>query len=339
MDDRKYFILSAILRSYIESSQPIGSRTLKRDYEMDVSAATIRNDMSDLEHQGYLLKAHTSSGRIPSASAYRWFVDMLEESGIHETGMRALPRISLLHQSGDLEYMLENAVQILGDMTQLVSFYVIPGRGDDRLKKILLTPVSENEAVLLSVFESKLVQTQLVHLTKAYDATRIARTQDVLQGVLEGRSVRSMADVLEYPFFKQEYMQGNLISEIIPAFKHQIRDFAKPRIRYFGLSRFYQMEEYGGLEKATAFIDTLVGSAEIAEKLSFDIGGMDEVYIGAESGIGLFAESSVIASPFHIHGDFAGKIGVIGPMRMPYQHIIGDVRRMAKYVDSVAQRA
>lgn len=336
MDERKYFILGAILRSYIESAEPIGSRTLQRDFDMGISAATIRNEMSDLEHLGYLMKAHTSSGRIPSEQAYRWYVDELRKLGYRDGELPVLANHSLLMQSNALEQVVDNALKALSDSTNQVSFCLVPGRGEDELIKVQLTPVGSREAVLQTIYCSKAVNAELVHLSNAYMEERFKRAEMILQEVLEGRTLGEIDEMMDSPFFGGDHIRGNLISELVPVIRRQVRDGLEPKLRFTGLEKLYQTDHYGDWHETTAFIDRLTHGDELIELLcrptDFD---EPEVYIGNESRIDYLEASSIIASPIRLNRDTVGKIGVIGPTRMYYRAMLSDVDLMGRYISSI----
>lgn len=339
MDQRKFFILGAILRSYIENGDPIGSRTLQRDYRMEVSPATIRNEMSDLEHLGYLMKAHTSSGRIPSDQAYRWYVDELMKRGTDEDGFPELGSQSLLKQSNALDTVLGNALKILSDATNQVAFALVPGRGEDGLLKIRFLPLSSHELVIVTVYRSKFIQTDLVHLTGSYSEDRLLRAGAIFQELLEGHRLKEVFSFLNADFFSNQYSAGNVLSELVPVIRGLIEKSVAPGLKLEGLNRLYQGRESGDWEEITDFIRRLQTDGTLLDYLKqMNREAEVRVLIGEENELPYLKESSVVVAPYHVHGDFMGHIGILGPTRMHYRKVMSDVTKMAKYIDSIAQR-
>ena len=339
MDDRKYFILGAVLRSYIESAEPIGSRTLQRDFDMDISAATIRNEMSDLEHLGYLIKAHTSSGRIPSSRAYRWYVDEIQEKGLPFPPIQALPTRSLLDQSSELDYVLDNALDILSETTGYLAVALIPGRTDDILRKIELIRVSDREIVLVMVYNTRVIRTDLIYLKSAYSPDRVKRTAAILQEILEDRGLVEIRDFLQSHFFSGPKNQANLLSELLPVILKQVTGNLVPQIRFKGWGRLYEAREFSSWDRTADFIKELEESEDLIGLLERETDPKSlEVYIGEESDIELLKESSLVFAPYHVKSNLIGKIGVIGPTRMQYQKVLFDVGMMGKYIDSLVDR-
>ncbi len=338
MDERKYFILSAILSSYIENGQAIGSRILKREYDMDVSAATIRNEMSDLEHEGYLEKTHVSSGRIPSEKAFRWYVDELMTRGLKDDQVLRLPTKSLFSQTNDPKEVLSNALNLLSDVTGLASFILLPSREKDLLNKIRIIPMSDRDLVLLMVFNSNFIQTDLVHLHGQYSKQRLDRAGEILQELLENRNLKSIDDFLHSSFFSGSYVSGNVMSELVPLLRDHIRRNMEAAVDFAGLTKLITGANYNG-EESLDFIRRLQNDPDFIEY----IGGLDanlpvSIKIGRENPQDWLQERAIISVPYKVAGDFEGRIGVLGNIDMHYRRIINDVIRIGRYINSVTLR-
>lgn len=337
MDERKLYILGAILRSYIESAEPIGSRTLQRDFEMKVSPATIRNEMSDLEHLGFLMKAHTSSGRIPSRQAYRWYVDELLSRGVAEQSVPALLDTSLLHHSNELEKVIEGALRMLSDSTSYIAVATIPGRSEDVLRRIELLPLSDHELVIVYVYDTKMVQTDLIHLQEAYSKERVARASEILQTILGNRMLGEVDELLQSGLLSTDSTKGNVFSEIIPAIRQQIESGLETQLQFEGLPKLFCMPEYGGGEEARQMLESLVRGEDFRRLMERPARTM-EIFIGDESGVDCLGNSTLICAPYTVRGNLKGKIGILGPTRMEYQKVLADVALMGRYIDSITSR-
>ncbi len=340
MDERKMFILGAILQSYIQEGQPIGSRTLQRDYQMNVSAATIRNEMSDLEHMGFLEKAHTSSGRLPSEKALRWYVDELLRRGPDPEMVPALGSKSLLKQSQDSHHLISQVLSIMSDLTDSVSFALVPGRENDVLDAIRFIPLSGNEVMIVVVYRSKFVQTELIRLGADYGDARLMRIGEIFQELFEGRTLRSVADFLRSDYFSNAYIKGNLMSEIVPTFLERLESSRKPQLLFEGLGKWLRLGDAEQLPDGLNFLDALRSDPYVEEYLSSMSGERGvQVRIGRENTLPLFEQTAVIAVPYEVSGSSPGLMGIIGPMRMNYRQAIGYVQRMGRYLDSMTIRS
>ncbi len=338
MDDRKHFILGAVLRSYIDSAEPVGSRSLQRDYDLNISAATIRNEMSDLEHLGYLMKAHTSSGRIPLPLAYRWYVDEIQSKGLSLPKIPALVDKSLLNQSSELKNIVDTALEILAQSTNYVSFALLPKRTDDKLESLEFIRVSDQEVLLVMVYHSRLVKTDLIYLKGDYSDNRIARAKEVLQGMLVGKELGLIDSILHSYFFSSSSLKTNFLAEVVPIIQKQVRESLEPSLTFKGLSRLYEIDDYGSWDETSAFIGQLQHSDDLVDLLSDKNDKDIEIYIGDESDITYLSNSSIIAAPFQVSDTFKGKIGIIGPTRMQYQKVLFDVAMIGRYIGSIAAR-
>lgn len=339
MDERKLFILGAILQSYINEGQPIGSRTLRRDYEMNISAATIRNEMSDLEHMGYLEKAHTSSGRIPVEKAYRWYVDELLRRGDEPEPISAISSRSLLKQSYDPENLLDQALTILSDLTDSVAFAILPARTEDVIEKIRFLPLSSHELLTVTVFNTRFVDTELIHLDADYSKERLERLGEIFQELFEGHRLCDVSAFLQSEYFSGKVVHGNLMSELVPALIERLNATHGERVVFQGMAKWLHFVEGSDLPDALQFLEELRDNPDflgLLDQISPEKGMM--VRIGSENELPLLNRASLIATPFRVHGDVYGALGVIGPLRLHYRNVIGHVRRIGKYLDSITGR-
>lgn len=340
MDERKQFILKAVIHSYILEGKPVGSRTLQRDYQMDISPATIRNEMSDLEYDGYLLKSHSSSGRLPSDKGYRWYVDQVMDAGFEPDITPALSDRSSILQSNAFGSVLARSLDVLSDMTDLVSLALVPGRGKDVLNRIELISVSPHEAVLVSIFHSKMIKADFIHLSQNYSSSRLKRNAQVLEELLEGKTLEEMNKVLDRSSFSGDYIYGNLISELLPSIRRQVQDSLKSRLVFRGLSKLYRMPDLVLNQDTSNLINWLQESPEALELFP----GEDEevsslqVKIGKELPNDFLTGAALVYIPYGIRGDNRGYIGLLGPSRMNYPKAMQSVVLVGRYMNSITTR-
>lgn len=338
MDDRKVFILGAVLRSYLEDHEPIGSRTLKRNFQMDVSAATIRNEMSDLEVLGYLEKTHISSGRVPSEKAFRWYVDELLRRGWDKDETPQLPTRNLISETNEPQKLIRSVLTFLSDITNTTSLALIPGRTQDVLQKIRFIPLSDQDVLMVFAFRSKFIHTELVHLADGYSEERLKRAGEIFSELLEDRPLMDIDQFLHSPFFSGEYIYGNVISELVPVIRDVVRTHREPSLQFEGLAKLYQSPD-ADIEKVTDFIDQLRQEEQMIRYLkSFQSRDEISIRIGSENNPEWLKNSTLIVAPYRVSGNFNGILGVIGPIQMPYRTVMNDVSRMGRYVNSITMR-
>lgn len=338
MNERKYFILAAILKSYLEAKEPLGSRTLKRLYNMDVSAATIRNEMSDLELMGYLEKTHVSSGRVPSQKAYRWYVDSLMERGLPREHVPQLADRRILSQTNDPKDILQTALSLLSDITGMTALVYLPSREQDILEKLRFIPLSNHELFLVMVFGSKFVQTERIHLRGTYPMERFHRSEEILSALLEGKKLSEMNAYFKSGIFSGQYVSGNLMSELIPIIRERLDQQQRARLKFEGLFKLLKRQERS-TEEAMALIYKLQndpGLYDFLPRLQTD--RSMQVFIGEENEVKWLRDFSLILVPYRVQGNFIGQLGVIGPVGMDYPVIMRDIARIGRYINSMTLR-
>lgn len=340
MDERKAYILSAIIETYLANGRPIGSRTLKRDFNLDVSAATIRNDMSDLEHEGFLEKAHTSSGRIPSEKAYRLFVDELLRKKSLQKPVAELGSQSLLKESHDPVNIVGRALEILSDLSDLTAFSYSSALPDDRLKTIRLIPLSDQEMMLVSIYESKHIQTDLLHLSGTYSQDRLERVGVILRELFEGRKIEELLHFLHAESFSGQYIYGNLLTELVPAISARMEERLLDRLEFRGIGKWLRYVDEENLPGALDFLNRLRAGDRFKQYLKdLDLRDGMNICIGSENPLPELRETSIIVFPYHLKSRPAGYMGLIGPKRMNYKRAIEYSKRIGRYVDSILARA
>lgn len=339
MNDRQLYILAAIVKSYIEEGQPIGSRSLKRVYQLDISPATIRNEMSDLEHLAYLEKAHTSSGRIPTEKAYRWFVDAILARERFDQELLQLGSKSLLGESHDPAHVLQQALEMLSDLSGLTAFAFSFGHAEDVLKRIRLLPISSHELMMVAVYESKHVQTDLLHLSADYSADRLERVDLIFRELFEEKSLLQLLDYLRSGAFSGEYIYGNLITQLLPALTARIEERLLSKLDFQGIGKWFQQVEEEDFPDLLDFLKRLQSGKALREYLEGLPGDQGLVVsIGRENGQEDLKDTAIVSLPYHSGTRVAGYLGLIGPTRMPYGRAIAYTSRLGKYVDSIMKR-
>ncbi|MDO5331327.1 MAG: heat-inducible transcriptional repressor HrcA, partial [Bacillota bacterium] len=192
LNERKLKILQAIVADFISTSEPIGSRTLSKRLDLDLSPATIRNEMSDLEDMGYLTHPHTSAGRVPSDKAYRLYVDQLmDESDLPAVNKHEI-KTKLLEDSEELDQTVEHAAHLLSEMTNLVSFAITPNRSESKINYINFLPVDDDTVVLMVVCEDGKVTNSAIKLNCSYTEDQLMLMSKVMTHNFKGKTVSAV---------------------------------------------------------------------------------------------------------------------------------------------------
>lgn len=321
LDDRKLKILYAIIDSYISTSEPIGSRTISKQYDMGVSSATVRNEMSDLEELGFLNKAYSSSGRIPSDKAYRHYVNYLLSSHFDEISKNTYGVDILSRHIKEKSKIFKESAKIISEVTECITATMITDYMDCSVKSIDVIKISGNSYVLVFVFDNgKVINTVFNSKTELSDKL----LQDLifyLKKYLINVKVTDLNDRLEY--LKLTFASKiPFITDITNLIGNEISKTEKSNIELKGISNIFNFPEYRDLNKAKELIHFLENKNEL-EDLFLSYNG-DEIYvsIGRENNKDFLNENTIVATSYDLGDGSKGKIAVIGPTRMDYEKII-----------------
>ena len=314
-------ILYAIIDSYISTSEPIGSRTISKQYDMGVSSATVRNEMSDLEELGFLNKAYSSSGRIPSDKAYRHYVNYLLSSHFDEISKNTYGVDILSRHIKEKSKIFKESAKIISEVTECITATMITDYMDCSVKSIDVIKISGNSYVLVFVFDNgKVINTVFDSKTELSDEL----LQDLifyLKKYLINVKVTDLNDRLEY--LKLTFVSKiPFITDITNLIGNEISKTEKSNIELEGISNIFNFPEYRDLNKAKELIHFLENKNEL-EDLFLSYNG-DEIYvsIGRENNKDFLNENTIVATSYDLGDGSKGKIAVIGPTRMDYEKII-----------------
>lgn len=337
LTDRKLKILQAIISDYVRSAEPVGSRTLSKRFDLGISPATIRNEMSDLEEMGYLTHPHTSAGRVPSDKAYRLYVNNLMEKRELSPIEKNLIAEKLRSDVTAFDETIKHAARILSEITNLTSFAMTPSKSEDTLKFINLLPVDENTVVLMIVSESGKISNTALRM-------RVPYTEEGLQILAKNMTYnfngKKITDVLREhiiaSFESDIEAMSKLAENIMPNFMKTLEDMLNVNLYMDGLTNIFDIPEYNDLEKAKSFLSLLDKKEDFAKKLMEREDGII-VTIGDENADDLMNDCSMITATYHVDGKMVGKIGVIGPTRMKYGEITSIIEYLTENLSSTFQ--
>lgn len=325
LDDRKLRVLYAIINSYINSAEPIGSRTITKQYDLGVSSATIRNEMSDLEELGYLNKPHLSAGRIPSDKAYRLYVNEIlknKKSKIDLTKKDEIKRI-LASESREVEQLLQNSAKVLSTITSYTALAISPQLKGSKIKHIQLIPIDSWQILMVLVTNTGIVKNSIFRLNKEVPEEQITVMSNLLNDKLKGLSVDEIDEKISDNIIREIYDYKTIIDGIMPIINQSMEDIDNVDLYADGITKILNFPEYKDLEKAKSFISfiedkDLVVDLLLNNSLSQDI----EITIGNENIYDPIKDCSIITTTYKLGDMTIGKIGIIGPTRMDYLKLI-----------------
>lgn len=320
LNERKLRILQAIIGDFIRTGEPVGSRTLSKKYEMGISPATIRNEMSDLEEMGFLTHPHTSAGRVPSDKAYRLYVNNLMQKRELSREEKLAINNKLHSNISELEKTIQHAASLLSEITNLTSFALTPDQNEDQLKYINIVPVDEETVVLMIVSESGKVSNTAIKLKVPYTQEGLEILSKSMTYNYRGKSISEVLTIDIIRNFQTDIEAMNLLAEnIMPNFMKTLENMLNVNLYMDGLKNIFSIPEYNDIDKAKMFIELLDKKEDFTQRLIKRDNGVI-ITIGNENA-DMMQDCSLITATYHIDGKLIGKIGVIGPTRMKYDEV------------------
>jgi len=321
LSERKLRILQAIVGDFIRSAEPVGSRTLSKRLDMQISPATIRNEMSDLEEMGFLTHPHTSAGRVPSDKAYRLYVNNLMQKYELPEEEKNIIAEKLTKNVTELERTIQHAASLLSELTNLTSFAITPNQESNRLKYINFLPVDANTVVLMIVTESGKVSNTTIKMKVPYTEENLSILSKVMTYNYNGKT---LSDILRLDIIKNfetdiEAM-SRLVETIRPNFISTLENMLNVELFLDGLTNIFSIPEYNDIEKAKVFLEMINRKKQFTDVLLNRENGVI-ITIGHENPEDLMRDCSLITATYHINGKMVGKLGVIGPTRMKYDEV------------------
>lgn len=321
LNERKLRILQAIIGDFIGTGEPVGSRTLSKKYELGVSPATIRNEMSDLEDMGFLTHPHTSSGRVPSDKAYRLYVNDLMKKKELTFEEKQIITDKLHSDMSEFEKTIQHAAHLLSEITNLTSFAMTPKQDEDKLRYINFLPVDSGTVILMIAADSGKVSNTALKIRVPYTNESLELLSKSMTYNFRGKTI---SEALKFDIIKSfetdiEAM-GILAENIMPNFMRTLENMLNVNLYMDGLTNIFSIPEYNDLDKAKMFLELLDKKEDFTKRLINRENGVI-ITIGNENADDLMQDCSLITATYHIDGKLVGKIGVIGPTRMKYDEV------------------
>ena len=335
LSERKKLILKAVIDTYIEKCEPVGSKYLAEYYNISLSPATIRNTMSELEQLGLLEQPHTSAGRIPSSLGYRVYVDNLMQSYALTTNEIREITENLNIKISRLDKIIEQAGKLISSMTSLMSVSMTPKSSSVSIVKIDCVYFDANNFLVVILTSASIVKTEHIHSRLELSEEILAYLKQVLNANLAN------ADISAVPLpviLNMEAMMGahsGIISPVLKAVYEAVREISESQVYIDGAANLLNMPEYHDLEKAKSLIKLLENKSGITEIFSQSERDSLNIYIGDENQITSSGDSGFIFKTFSLGGEVLGAIGVMGPKRMDYSKIIAKLEYFAEGIAEI----
>lgn len=337
LDERKTKILNAIIRNYLETGEPVGSRTISKYTDMNLSSATIRNEMSDLEELGYIMQPHTSSGRIPSDMGYRFYVDhLLEEKNREVSEMKEF----VIEHTEKMEQVLQQVVRLLANNTNYATLITSPQCHHNKVKFLQLSNVDAEHILTVVVLEGNLVKNKMIEINEPLDNEQILKLNILLNTNLTGLSINQINLGTITKLKEQAGIHSQIISDVLDAVAEAISEDEDLEIYTSGTTNIFKYPELSDSQRAsellTAFEEKNQLISLITENLAEDAESTGiQVYIGDESPIQNMKDCSLVTATYELGEGVKGTIGIIGPKRMDYENVMDNLRTLKVQLDGI----
>lgn len=346
LDERKMKILQAIIRNYLETGEPVGSRTISKYTDLNLSSATIRNEMSDLEELGYIIQPHTSAGRIPSDKGYRLYVDqmMIEKQEQLDQATQEVKEMQemLLEREDKMELMLKQIAKMLATNTNYATMISAPVVKGNKVKFIQLSRVDANQVLTTIVVEGNVIKNSMIHVNEPLDDETLLKLNILLNTNLNGLSISEISLAMITKLKQQAGMYGNVIAEVLDAVADVIKADDDIEIYTSGTNNIFKYPELADQQRASELITTFEEKELLTELINDSVNGEDntgiQVYIGNETPIKTMKDCSVVTATYELEEGIKGTIGIIGPRRMDYDKVISTLKNLKSQLDKSYNR-
>ena len=339
LSERKVKILQAIIRNYLETGEPVGSRTISKYTDLNLSSATIRNEMSDLEEMGYILQPHTSAGRIPSDKGYRLYVDtMMEQKDREIEEMKEV----MVQKEDKMDQLLKQVAKLLAVNTNYASMITTPTIHTNKLKFIQLSRVDVNQLLAVVVVEGNVIKNNIIHTAEELDDETLLKLNILLNTHLNGLALDEIILGMISSLKQQAGIHSEIVADVIDAIAESIHAEEDLEVYTSGANNIFRYPELADQQKASSIINTFeekqLLTELVQENLSDDNNTGIQVYIGEETPIQSMKDCSVVTATYELGEGMRGTIGIIGPKRMDYDKVIGTLKTITHQLDDLYKK-
>jgi len=338
LSERKLKILKAIIQNYLDTGEPVGSRTISKYTDLNLSSATIRNEMSDLEELGYIVQPHTSAGRIPTDKGYRLYVDMLLEDKVQEVNdMKNI----LIEKADKLENLLQQVAKLLAVNTNYTTMVTTP-QYRKKVKFIQLTEIDENQILAVLVFEGNIIKNKIINVANSLNRETILKLNIMLNTFLQGLDLAEINLPVISKMKEQAGDYQTIVNDILEAIMQAVSESDDFEIYTSGATNILKYPELSDREKASELLYTLEEKKMLTEIIQDKMDGEEsrgiQVYIGSETPIETMKDCAVVTATYEIEEGVYGKVGIIGPKRMDYEKVVSTLQTLMVQLDDIFKK-
>ncbi len=338
LPDRKMRILKAVVRNYLETGEPVGSRTISKLTDLKLSSATIRNEMADLEELGLIMQPHTSAGRIPTDAGYRFYVDDMlseERKELQQERNELLDMKDFLMAKQDrLENLLQSVAKTLASTTNYASMISAPTTRSSKIKFIQLSQVDEHNVLAVIVIEGNLIRNKVIPVEEALSAENMLKLNMLLNTNLCGLAVEEITLGLIENIKRNAGIHTAIVNDVFDAAAEIVRSEEELKIYTSGANNIFRYPELADHQRASEIISDFEEKQALGSIVQEGQNGI-QVYIGDEMPVARMRDCSVVTATYELGEGMKGTIGIIGPKRMDYDKVVGVMKEIMTQLDAL----
>ena len=320
----------------METGEPVGSRTISKYTDLNLSSATIRNEMADLEELGYILQPHTSAGRIPSDKGYRLYVDMLMEEKEQELNEM---QEQMLEKADKMELLLKQAAKVLANNTNYATMISTPMNSANKIKFIQLSQVDEEQIIAVIVLGGNVIKNKIITVGEELSSENLLKLNMLLNTTLNGMSIEEINLGLIARLKEQAGIHSKVISNVLDAVADAIQIDEDMQIYTSGATNIFKYPELSDKQSAQEIISAFEEKQQLTELVTQTLSQEEntgiQVYIGDETPVQTMKDCSVVTATYELGDGMKGTIGIIGPKRMDYEHVLKSLKHLQNELDAI----
>lgn len=337
MDERKKLILESIIKDYVETAEPVGSRAIVKKHSLKISAATVRNEMADLEEMGYLEQPHTSSGRIPSELGFRYYVDcMMQKESLNDDEVQLLQNL-LLDNMQEWGTVVEKTGHFLSQVTKYPSFIIVPPFNLSEFRYMQILPLEAGKAFIFLISDMGLIIHRKIDIPDTVKEEDLRSISRVFNHMLRNRRMEEIRRTELQELRDSLKKKRRVIDRTLEALEDMLDDSGEEKIVISGALNMLNEPEFKDLDRIKKILSILEQDNLLKEMVSDSISEDIDIRIGKENREESFREMSLVFSGFKGFGDM-GKIGLMGPIRMEYWKAAGAIEAVRNVVEELLKR-
>lgn len=335
LSERQIKILNVIIRTYMETGEPVGSRTISKASDLNLSSATIRNEMSDLEELGYIIQPHTSAGRVPSDKGYRFYVDhLMQEKEKEVSEMKEF----VIEKTEKMEQVLKTIAKLLATNTNYATIVSAPQTHRGKVKFIQLSNVDKGQVLATIMLDGNIVKNKIIRTDENLDQETMLKLNILLNGSLNGLTMEEINLVTIARLKEQAGIHSEVVSDVLDAVAGAVQEDEELEIYTSGTTNIFKYPELSDSQRASDLISAFEEKQELRDLFSGDgeeSGTGIQVYIGNESPIQRMKDCSVVTATYELGDGIRGTVGIVGPKRMDYEKVVDNLKTLKQQIDEI----